>query len=250
MAGGGASQLSPTLVAPPVADARAALLELGGREWTTVAAAIEGLAAQPVFQVMASASLAARPQWAGLVDDLFERPLLKNAKAGLRNALMSTLTGDTLYRNVFFSFADAIILWHYGHTQERTGRARLDATYDALQRLLAGADAFLTTAAPLVEPDVEYFHRLRRVRLTRDNAYPLLRRAGRLLGAVEAEVTQEKLHALRGSMLTSYVTFSAQVIAMARALRAQRDAIDRDDVLSGLRAITTLLTTPPAALAS
>ena len=237
------------MVAAPVAEARAALLELGGRESTVVAAAIEGLASETPFQVMASASQAARPQWAGLVDDLFERPLLKNAKAGLRNALMSTLTGDTLYRNVFFSFADAVILWHYGHTQERTGRARLDATYDALQRLLAGADAFLTTGPPEVEPDVEYFHRLRRVRLTRDNAYPMLRRAGRLLGAVEAEVTQERLHAVRGSMLTSYVTFSAQVIAMARALRAQRDAIDRSDVLSGLRAITTLLVTPPTALA-
>jgi hypothetical protein len=37
---------------------------------------------------------------------------------------------------------------------------------------------------------------------------------------------------------------------MARALRAERDAIDRSDVLSGLRAITTLLVTPPAALAA
>jgi len=230
VAGDGAGELSPTLVAAPVADARGALLEVGGRESTSVAAAIEGLASEPAFQVMASASLAARPQWAGLVDDLFERPLLKNAKAGLRNALMSTLTGDSLYRNVFFSFADAVILWHYGHTQERTGSARLDATYNALQRLLAGADAFLATAPPKVEPDIEYFHRLRRVRLTRDNAYP-------------------RLHTVRGSMLTSYVTFSAQVIAMARALRAQRDAIDRTDVLSGLRAITTLLATPPAALA-
>lgn len=240
--------MSPTLVSETVADARAALLELGGRESTVVAAAIEGLPALPAFQVMATASQAARPQWAGLVDDLFERPLLKNAKAGLRNALMSTLTGDTLYRNVFFSFADAVILWHYGYTQERTGGARLDATYDALRRLLAGADAFLETRTT-AEPDVAYFHRLRRVRLTRDNAYPMLRRAGRLLGAVEAEVTQEKLHAVRGSMLTSYVTFSAQVIAMARALRAGRDAIDRTDVLTGLRAITTLLRTPPPALA-
>jgi hypothetical protein len=240
--------LSPTLVTAAVADARAALLELGGRESTVVAAAIEGLPAVPAFQVMATASQAARPQWAGLVDDLFERPLLKNAKAGLRNALMSTLTGDTLYRNVFFSFADAVILWHYGYTQERTGSARLDATYDALRRLLAGADAFLKTR-PTAEPDVAYFHRLRRVKLTRDNAYPMLRRAGRLLGAVEAEVTQEKLHTVRGSMLTSYVTFSAQVIAMAWALRAERDAIDRTDVLIGLRAITTLLRTPPPALA-
>ena len=240
--------MSPTLVSATVANARAALLELGGRESTVVAAAIEGLPALPAFQVMATASQAARPQWAGLVDDLFERPLLKNAKAGLRNALMSTLTGDTLYRNVFFSFADAVILWHYGYTQERTGRARLDATYDALRRLLAGADAFLETRPP-AEPDVAYFRRLRRIRLTRDNAYPMLRRAGRLLGAVEAEVTQEKLHAVRGSMLTSYVTFSAQVIAMARALRAERNAIDRTDVLTGLRAITTLLRTPPRALA-
>src|SRR5207245_7734253 len=104
-----------------------------------IAATIEGLPAIPAFQVMATASQAARPQWAGLVDDLFERPLLKQAKAGLRNALMSTLTGDTLYRNVFFSFADAVILWHYGYTQERTGSARLDTAYRALRRLLAAA---------------------------------------------------------------------------------------------------------------
>ena len=76
----------------------------------------------------------------------------------------------------------------------------------------------------------------------------MLRRAGRLLGTVEAEVTQEKLHSVRGSILTSYVTFSAQVIAMARALRAERDAIDRNDALHGLLAITTLLRTPPDAL--
>ena len=239
--------MSPTLVNPAVADARAALLELGGRESTPIAAAIEGLPGIPAFQVMATASQAARPQWAGLVDDLFERPLLKQAKAGLRNALMSTLTGDTLYRNVFFSFADAVILWHYGYTQERTGSARLDAAYSAMRRLLAGAESFMDTPLP-AEPDVAYFHRLRRVKLTQDNAYPLLRRAGRLLGAVEAEVTQEKLHAVRGSILPSYVSFCALVIAMARALRTGRDAIDRSDVLNGLRAITTLLQTPPAAL--
>jgi hypothetical protein len=239
--------LSPTLVNAAVADARAALLELGGRESTVIAASIEGLPSVPAFLVMATASQAARPQWAGLVDDLFERPLLKQAKAGLHNALMSTLTGQTLYRNVFFSFADAVVLWHYGYTQERTGSARLDAAYLAMGRLLAGAEDFMDTRLP-AEPDVAYFHRLRRIRLTRDNAYPMLRRAGRLLGAVEADVTQEKLHAVRGSMLTSYVTFSAQVIAMARALRADRDAIDRSDVLNGLRAITTLLRTPPAAL--
>jgi hypothetical protein len=160
---------------------------------------------------------------------------------------MSTLTGDTLYRNVFFSFADAVILWHYGYTQERTGSARLDTAYRAMRRLLAGAERFMDTSLP-AEPDVAYFHRLRRIKLTRDNAYPMLRRAGRLLGTVEADVTREKLHAVRGSILTSYVTFSAQVIAMARALRAERDAIDRDDVLNGLRAITTLLRTPPNAL--
>jgi hypothetical protein len=241
--------MSPTRVNPAVADARASLLELGGRESTAVAAAIERLPSIPAFAVMATASQAARPQWAGLVDDLFERPLLKQAKAGLRNALMSTVTGDTLYRNVFFSFADAVILWHYGYTQERTGSARLDAAYNAMRRLLDGAEDFMERRPP-AEPDTAYFHRLRRIKLTRDNAYPTLRRAGRLLGTVEAEVTQEKLHAVRGSILTSYVTFSAQVIAMARALRADRDAIDRNDVLNGLRAITTLLGTPPSALAN
>ena len=241
--------MSPTLVDPAVAEARAALLDLGGRDATTVAAAIEALPSVKAFQVMATASQAARPQWAGLVDDLFERPLLKNARAGLRNALMSTLTGDTLYRNVFFSFADAVVLWHYGHTQQRTGAKRLDAAYSAMRRLLAADERFLDSPPP-PEPDVEFFHRLRRIRLTRDNAYPTLRRAGRLVGAVEAEVTQEKLHPVRGSILTSYLTFSAQVIAMSRALRAGRDAITRDDVMAGLRAITTLLSTPPAALAS
>ena len=249
MAGRRESGLSPTLVNPLVADARAALLEVGGRETTVIAAGIEALPSYPPFQVMVTASQAARPQWAGLVDDLFERPLLKNAKTGLRNALMSTLTGDTLYRNVFFSFADTVVLWHYGHTQARTGSARLDAAYDAMHRLLAGADRFLETRPP-AEPDVAYFKRLRRIRLTRDNAYPLLRRAGRLLGAIEAELTNEKLHTVRGSILTSYVTFSAQVVAMARALRADRDAIDRTDVVAALNGITTLLRTAPSALAA
>src|SRR5438445_10802036 len=171
-----------------VADGRAALLDVGGRESTAIAAAIEALPSQPPFQVMVTASQAARPQWAGLVDDLFERPLLKHAKAGLRNALMSTLTGDTLYRNVFFSFADAVVLWHYGHTQERTGAARLDAAYDAMRRLLEGAERFIEIR-PRLDPDVAYFHRLRRLPLTRHHAYPVLPRAGRALGPVEAPAT-------------------------------------------------------------
>src|SRR5438067_12046338 len=104
-----------------------------------------------------------------------------------------------------------------------------------MRRLLAGAETFAQTTLP-AEPDVAYFHRLRRIKLTRDNAYPMLRRAGRLLGTVEAEVTQEKLHAVRGSSLTSYVTFSAQVIAMSRALRAERAANHRNEVLRCLRA--------------
>lgn len=247
MAGDGASGLSPTLVDPGVAEARAALLDLGGREATPLAAAIEHLPSVPAFTVMATASTAARPQWAGLVDDLFERPAMRNARAGLRNALASTLSGDTLYRNVFFSFADAVILWHYGYTQERTGAARLDAVYDTMLRLLEGAERFADIRRP-PEPEIAYFHRLRRVKLTRDDAYPLLRRAGRLVGAVEAEVTQGRLHSVRGSILTSYVTFSGQVIAMARALRDGRDAIRREDVLAGLQAVTTLIQTTPAAL--
>src|SRR5207302_9072169 len=92
MAAPGESRMSPTLVNPAVADARAALLQVGGRESTVIAATIEGLPAVPAFQVMATASQAARPQWPGLVDDLFERPLLRQANAGLRHALMSSLT--------------------------------------------------------------------------------------------------------------------------------------------------------------
>jgi hypothetical protein len=230
-----------------VAEARASLLELGGREATPLASSIEGLAAVPAFKVMATASLAARPQWAGLADDLFERPLLKNARAGLRNALASTLSGDTLYRNVFFSYADAVILWHYGHTQERTGSRRLDVVYDAMLRLLESPEGFVQRAAA-AEPDVDYFHRLRRIKLTQASAYPLLRRAGRLVGAVETEITEGKLHPVRGSMLTSYLTFSGQVIAMARALRAGRPSIDKDDVIIGLLTMMTLLRTPPDAL--
>jgi hypothetical protein len=232
-----------------VAEARASLLELGGREATPLASSIEGLAAVPAFKVMATASLAARPQWAGLADDLFERPLLKNARAGLRNALASTLSGDTLYRNVFFSYADAVILWHYGHTQERTGSRRLDVVYDAMLRLLESPEGFVQRAAA-AEPDVDYFHRLRRIKLTQESAYPLLRRAGRLVGAVETEITEGKLHPVRGSMLTSYLTFSGQVIAMARALRAGRPSIDKDDVIIGLLTMMTLLRTPPDALAT
>ena len=232
-----------------MAEARASLLELGGREATPLASSIEGLAAVPAFKVMATASLAARPQWAGLADDLFERPLLKNARAGLRNALASTLSGDTLYRNVFFSYADAVILWHYGHTQERTGSRRLDVVYDAMLRLLESPEGFVQRAAA-AEPDVGYFHRLRRIKLTQDSAYPLLRRAGRLVGAVETEITEGKLRPVRGSMLTSYLTFSGQVIAMARALRAGRPSIDKDDVIIGLLAMMTLLRTPPDALAT
>lgn len=230
-----------------MAEARAALLEIGGRDTIKLAAEIEGLASVPAFQVMATASLAARPQWAGLVDDLFERPALKNARSGLRNALASTLSGDTLYRNVFLSFADTVILWHYGHTQERTGAARLDSVYEAILRLLAHAERFAAErSAP--EPDVEYFHHLRRVKLVRDNAYPLLRRAGRLIGAVEAGLTEAKVRAVRGSMLTSYLTFSGQVIAMARAMHAGRIAIDQGDVRAGLLAISELIRTPPESL--
>jgi hypothetical protein len=234
----------PTMITGAVAEARADLLDLGGRETVPVAAAIERLQAQPAFSVMVTASRAARPQWAGMVDDLWERPAMRNARQGLHNALMATLSGESVYRNVFFSFADSVILWHYGHTRQRTGAARIDVIYDVLLRQLAAADEFADVVqAP--EPDVEFFHRLRKVSLHRDNAYPLLRRAGRLLGAVEAEMSGVKLHPVRGTMLTSYATFSAQVIAMARALRGGRGALDRQDVLAGIRAFTELVETPP-----
>jgi hypothetical protein len=232
-----------------VVEAREGVLALGGRESVPVVAAVESLEDQAAFSVMATASKAARPQWAGLVDDLYERPLLKNAKAGLQNALMSTITGSSLYRNVFFSFADAVLLWHYGHTQERSGSSRIDVVYEAMLRLLEAGERFTDSLEP-PEPSIDYFIRLRRIGLTADNAYPLLRRTARLLGAVEAEITGDKVHPVRGSMLTSYASFSAQVIAMARAMREGRKAISREDVLSGFSAFTTLVGTSPAALVS
>ena len=238
--------MSTSLVSPAVLEARESFLELGGG--AELASRLERLAELPAFRLMASASLAARPQWAGLVDDLFERPLLKHARKGLRNAFTSTFTGDTLYRNVFFSFADAVMLWHYGYTQERSGSSRLDRVYDVMLRLLAWGSQFAQRPTPTSVPDLAAFQQLRRIALTRDNAYPLLRRAGRLIGAVEANVTEEKLHPVRGSILTSYFSFSAQVIAMSRAVREQRPAIDQGDVQDGLLAFSTLIETPPNAL--
>jgi hypothetical protein len=235
-----------TTITGAVAEARADLLDLGGRDAVPVAAAIERLETQPAFSVMVTASRAARPQWAGIVDDLYERPAMRNARQGLHNALMATISGESLYRNVFFSFADSVILWHYGHTRQRSGGARIAAIYDMVLRLLAAADEFRNVLeAP--EPEVEFFHRLRKVSLHRDDAYPLLRRAGRLLGAVEAGISGVKLHPVRGTMLTSYASFSAQVTAMGRALRAGRSALDRQDVLAGILAFTELVETPPAA---
>lgn len=232
-----------------VVQARSDLLQSGGRETAPIAAAIEGLGQVPAFSVMARASLAARPQWAGVVDDLFERPLFETARAGLHNALTATLLGESLYRNVFLSFADAVILWHYGHTQQRTGAERLDRIYAVTLRLLQAAERF-AEVEPAPEPGPSFFHGLRRVSLTQDGAYALLRRAARLLGAVEAGITGERLHPMRGSMLTSYASFSAQVMAMARAVNQKRDAINREDVFSGLRAFTALVTTSPAAAVS
>lgn len=231
---------------PEIVEARAALLELGGRDAAPIAAAIERLPAVPAFSVMSTASAASRPQWAGMLHDLFDRPALRAARAGLRNALASTLAGDSLYRNVFFSFVDAVVLWHYAHTGDRRSGRRIDLIYRVTLALL-NADAPVTTLGDAVEPDLAYFHGLRRIALTRDQAYPLLRRAGRLLGSVEGAMTEQRVSALRGSLLTSYVTFSAQVIAMARARREGRDALAQADVRVGLDVFLTLIETPPAA---
>jgi hypothetical protein len=230
---------------PGIAEARAALLGLGGREAAPIASAIERLPAIPAFAVMSAASAASRPQWAGMLDDLFDRPVMKAARAGLRNALASTLAGDSLYRNVFFSFVDAVVLWHYAHTGDRRTGPRIDLIHGVTLALLT-ADAPLTALGTPPEPDVAYFHGLRRIALTRDQAYPLLRRAGRLLGSVEGAMTEQKVSTLRGSLLTSYMTFSAQVIAMARARREGRDALTQADVRVGLDVFLTLIETPPA----
>jgi hypothetical protein len=113
---------------------------------------------------------------------------------------------------------------------------------------LLSADGPLAAVGEPPEPDAAYFHRLRRIALTRDDAYPLLRRAGRLLGAVEAAATEQKISALRGSLLTSYITFSAQVIAMSHALGDGRDALTQADIRLGLATFLTLIQTPPADL--
>jgi len=230
-------------------EARAALLELGGRDAAPLAAAIEQLPSHPAFGVMAAASRAARPQWAGVLDDLYERPMLCNARLGLRNALASTLRGDTLYRSAFFAFADAVVLWHYGHTQERRGGGRVEVIYDTLLRLLREAVPGSAASAP-VDYDLAFFHGLRRIRLTRDHAYPLLRRAARLLAAVEAQHLGEPVRPVRGSLFSSYISFSAQVIAMARALSMPKAAIDQGDVRVGVAAIVRLIGTSPEDLAS
>jgi hypothetical protein len=232
-----------------IAEARAAFLDLGGRDVAPLAAAIERLPEIPAFATMATASTASRPQWAGMLDDLFDRPALKAARAGLRNALASTLAGDSLYRNVFFSFVDAIVLWHYAHTGDRRSGPRIDVIYGVALALLQADDPLRTIPDP-VEPDTAYFHRLRRIALARGDAYPLLRRAGRLLGTVEAAATAQKVSALRGSLLTSYITFSVQVIGMAKALRDGHSALAQEDVRLGLDVFLRLIETPPGALAS
>ena len=247
MAGIETSRVTASAVdsASPVALARTAFVELGGDAAVPLAERIERLPDLDAFRAMATASQAARPQWAGLVDDLFSRPLLQKARTGLSNALMSTLRGDSLYRNVFFCFTDAVLLWHYGYTRERTGAARLETVYTTLLRLLESADRFLETwSAP--EPDLEFFHDLRRIRLTQDDAYPLLRRAARLLGSLEAGLASgQKARPIRGTMLTSYAQFSAQVIAMTEARRGGRAAINRADVLTGMLAFVKLVETAP-----
>ena len=228
-----------------VALTRTAFVDLGGAGAVPLADRIERLPDLDAFRAMATASQAARPQWAGLVDDLFNRPLLQNARTGLSNALMSTLKGHSLYRNVFFCFTDAVLLWHYGYTRERTGATRLATVYTTLLRLLEGADRFLETGPP-PEPELEFFHGLRRIRLTQDDAYPLLRRAARLLGSVEAGLASgHKVRPIRGTMLTSYAQFSAQVIAMSEARRRGRAAINRADVLTGVLAFVKLVETAP-----
>lgn len=230
-----------------ISEARAALLDLGGPAMAPMAATIERLPSVPAFSIMSAASTASRPQWAGVLDDLFDRPALKAARTGLRNALASTLAGDSLYRNVFFSFVDAVVLWHYAHTGDRRSGPRIEFIYRVTLALL-DAEIPLKIVGEPAEPDLAYFHRLRRIGLTKDDAYPLLRRAGRLLGTVEAAMTEQKVSPLRGSLLTSYVTFSAQVVAMAGALRQGRDAINQADVRTGLGIALTLIETPPAAL--
>ncbi len=230
-----------------VALAREALDQFADRvDVAALAGAAERVVALPEFAVMAAAASSYRPQWAGVLDSLYQRPLLVTARGSLHNALGATFRGETLYYHAFSAFVDAVIIWHYAYTQERVGEARLNAIHDTVARLLTHRERFLV-AADFPVPDAAFFGNLKRVSLSRGRGYALIRSAGRYLAALEGRTLERKVSTLRGTVTMSLSIFSAQVIAMSAAVHAGQSAIDMAHAGCGLEAYLLLLQTHPSA---
>jgi hypothetical protein len=229
----------------PVALARRDLERFAGAaDVAALATAIERVAALPEFATMAEAANSYRPQWAGVIDGLYERPLLVTARKALHNALGATLRGETLYYNAFGAFADAVIVWHHAYTGERTGDRRLTTIYDTIKRLLVHGRDFIEGPVPS-DPDAAFFDRLKRVHLSGGRGYALIRTAGRYLAAVEGATLERRVSTLRGTVTMTLAIFTAQVVAMSAAVQAGRKAIDAGDAEAGVSAYLLLLQTPP-----
>ncbi len=211
---------------------------------SALAGEAERVAELPEFATMAEAAASYRPQWAGAIEQLYERPLLVAARQSLHNAFGATLRGETLYYNAFGAFVDAVILWHYAYTQERTGETRIGAIHATLARLLTRGERFLEPGET-PEIDAAFFDRLKRIHLSRGRGYALIRTLGRYLAALEGRNLEHKVSTLRGTVATSLAIFTAQVLAMSAAVRAGRDAIDLSDAVGGVSAHLRLLQTHP-----
>lgn len=230
----------------PVALARRDLERFAGdADVAALAAAIERVAALPEFATMAEAANSYRPQWAGVIDGLYERPLLVTARKALHNALGATFRGETLYYNAFGAFVDAVIVWHHAYTGERTGEGRLTAIYDTIKRLLVHGRGFIEGPVPS-DLDEVFFDRLKHVRLSGGRGYALIRTAGRYLAAVEGATLERRVSTLRGTVTMTLAVFTAQVVAMSAAVQAGRKAIEAGDAEAALSAYLLLLETPPA----
>jgi hypothetical protein len=229
----------------PVALARRDLERFAGdADVAALAAAMERVAALPEFATMAEAANSYRPQWAGVIDGLYERPLLVTARKTLHNALGATFRGETLYYNAFGAFVDAVIVWHHAYTGERTGERRLTTIYDTIKRLLLHGRGFIDGPVP-GDPDEAFFERLKHVRLSGGRGYALIRTAGRYLAALEGATLERRVSTLRGTVTMTLAIFTAQVVAMSAAVQAGRKAIDAGDAEAGLSAYLLLLQTPP-----
>jgi hypothetical protein len=201
----------------------------------------------PEFAIMAEAASSYRPQWAGPLDALYEKPLLVSARRALHNAFTATLRRETLYYNAFGALVDAVIIWRYAYTQERAGDARISAIHDTLVRLLRRRERFLEPGDDSI-PDDTFFEALKHVRLSKGRGYALIRTVGRYLAALEGEATERKVSTLRGTVMMSLAVFSGQVLAMSAAVQDNRSAISLPDAAGGLAAYLQLLQTHPSLL--